>query len=60
MAGNLLISVIVALGVVALMVGFTNPWRRIYRQRWWEDQMSSEKPFQMGDDPMGRNRNQFL
>lgn len=60
MVGNMLLSVIVVLGVLALFLGFTNPWRKVYRQRWWEDQMASEKPFQMGKDQMRINSKQYV
>ena len=61
MAVSMLLSVIVVFGVLALFFGFTNPWRKVYRQRWWEDQMKSEKPFQLGkDQPQANSKQYFL
>ena len=52
MSASLLITIIIVLGLMALLAGTTSPLKRARRQRWWEDQMASEKPFQMGSDPV--------
>jgi hypothetical protein len=51
MTGNLIISMIFLLSLLVLLAALTTPWRNTYRNRWWEKQLASEKPFQMGDDP---------
>jgi len=52
MSAALLISIVIVLALMALFAGTTSPLRKARRQRWREDQMASEKPFQMGSDSM--------
>jgi hypothetical protein len=52
MSAALLISIVIVLALTALLAGTTSPSKRARRQRWREDQMASEKPFQMGSDPV--------
>ncbi len=50
MTESLFFTVIVVLALMVLLAGTTGPLKRGRRQRWWDDQMDSEKPFQMGND----------
>jgi hypothetical protein len=61
MSASLFISIIIVLGVVALLASTTSPSKKARRQRSWEDQMASEKPFQMGNDPVTiKDKKHFL
>lgn len=53
MTESLLITAIIAVGLMIILAGATIPDNTKRRQRRLEDQMASEKPFQMGSDPNG-------
>ena len=52
MSASLFISIIIVLGVMVLLAATASPSKKARRNRSQEDQMASEKPFQMGNDPV--------
>lgn len=60
MTGNIVISAIIVLAIVAIMAGTGNPLQSVRRKRLQEEQMTSEKPFQMGNDSMTREQLQQI
>ncbi len=53
---SLFFTVIVVLALMVLLAGMTGPLKRGHRQRWWDDQMDSEEPFQMGSETANLNQ----
>jgi hypothetical protein len=61
MSASLFISIVIVLGAMALLASTTSPSKKARRQqRLLEDQMASEKPFQMGSDPVTIKHNKHF